>query len=83
VDVCKGHGTLLDAGELHLIVKFIQAGGLDRARQRQIEELKDAEAHLRATQSARQSGIVEFKVESSTWTGQDLLSLLEQLTGRK
>ena len=39
VDVCKGHGTFLDAGELHLIVDFIQKGGLDRARQRQIEDV--------------------------------------------
>ena len=31
VDVCRGHGTFLDAGELHAIVRFIQGGGLDRA----------------------------------------------------
>ena len=34
VDVCRGHGTYLDAGELHQIVAFIHEGGLDRARQR-------------------------------------------------
>jgi len=43
VDVCKGHGTFLDAGELSLIVGFIQGGGLDRARQRQLDDLKDEE----------------------------------------
>ena len=32
IDVCRGHGTFLDAGELHQIVTFIQEGGLDRAR---------------------------------------------------
>ena len=41
VDVCKGHGTFLDAGELHQIVTFIVQGGLERARSRQIEELRD------------------------------------------
>jgi hypothetical protein len=48
VDVCKGHGTFLDAGELHLIVSFIQGGGLERTRQRQLEDLKEEEQRVRA-----------------------------------
>ena len=48
VDICKGHGTFLDAGELHLIVSFIQGGGLERARQRQLEDLKEEEQRVRA-----------------------------------
>ena len=47
VDVCRGHGTFLDAGELHQIVQFIHAGGLDRSRERQIQELKEQERRLR------------------------------------
>jgi Zn-finger nucleic acid-binding protein len=43
VDVCKGHGTFLDPGELHGIVEFIHGGGLQRARARQMEELRDLE----------------------------------------
>lgn len=43
VDVCKGHGTFLDHGELHRIVQFIRSGGLERARARQLEELKERE----------------------------------------
>jgi Zn-finger nucleic acid-binding protein len=82
VDVCKGHGTFLDEGELHLIVTFIQQGGLDRARQRQIEELRDEEARLRATQAMRQPGLMESTVETTSWSGRDLLSLLEHLTRR-
>lgn len=46
VDVCRGHGTFLDAGELHQIVEFIHAGGLERSRERQIEELHDTERRL-------------------------------------
>jgi Zn-finger nucleic acid-binding protein len=46
VDACRGHGTYLDAGELHRIVKFIQSGGLARSRERQIEELKEKERDL-------------------------------------
>jgi Zn-finger nucleic acid-binding protein len=50
VDVCKGHGTYLDPGELHAIVTFVQGGGLDRARARQIEELKEEERRLAEAQ---------------------------------
>ena len=46
VDACRGHGTYLDAGELHRIVTFIQSGGLARARARQLEELKEQERRL-------------------------------------
>jgi Zn-finger nucleic acid-binding protein len=47
IDVCKGDGTFLDAGELHQIVTFIQSGGLDRARARQVEDLKEEQRNLR------------------------------------
>ena len=47
IDVCRGHGTFLDAGELHQIVTFIQEGGLDRARAQKIEELREGERRLK------------------------------------
>ena len=79
VDVCKGHGTLLDAGELHRIVSFVQGGGLDRMRQRQIEELKDQEQRLRMKGPAGPSdGGSSFKWEG-TGLAADLLSLLAEL----
>ena len=79
VDVCKGHGTLLDAGELHRIVSFVQGGGMERMRQRQIEDLKDQEQRLRTATSARASdGGGSFKWEA-TGLGDDLLSLLDAL----
>jgi Zn-finger nucleic acid-binding protein len=49
VDVCKGHGTFLDAGELQQIVTFIQGGGLERARARQKEELREEQHRLQDT----------------------------------
>ena len=39
VDVCRGYGTFLDRGELHQVVRFIQEGGLERAREMQRQEL--------------------------------------------
>jgi Zn-finger nucleic acid-binding protein len=56
VDVCKGHGTFLDAGELQAIVGFIQGGGLARARQRQIEDLKEQERRLKDQEARALSG---------------------------
>ena len=46
VDVCRGHGTFLDAGELHAIVTFIRDGGLDRARQREKDDLEEERHRL-------------------------------------
>jgi hypothetical protein len=71
VDVCKGHGTFLDAGELHQIVTFIGQGGLERARARQIEELqteqrKLADAQRRAAQSRDASAAFDTSVDVSS-----------------
>jgi Zn-finger nucleic acid-binding protein len=69
VDVCKGHGTYLDAGELHRIVQFIQGGGLERARVRQIEELKEQERKLRDAEAraARDRGRTDPHGSISGW----------------
>jgi Zn-finger nucleic acid-binding protein len=51
IDVCRGHGTFLDAGELHDIVTFIRDGGLDRAREREKRELEEERRRLTALQA--------------------------------
>jgi Zn-finger nucleic acid-binding protein len=72
VDVCKGHGTFLDPGELHSIVRFIQGGGLERARARQLEELKEQERRVRDAEAraARERGRSDPQrsVSLETWT---------------
>ena len=40
VDVCRLHGTWFDRDELRRIVEFIRAGGMDRARAREIQNLE-------------------------------------------
>jgi Zn-finger nucleic acid-binding protein len=80
VDVCRGHGTFLDAGELHAIVRFIQGGGLDRARQRQIDDMKEQEQRLRQAQMARPAPGAEF--DYASWTRTDVQALLDQLKRR-
>lgn len=47
VDTCSGHGTFLDRGELHQVVKFILDGGFRRMRQAELERLKEEQQRLR------------------------------------
>jgi Zn-finger nucleic acid-binding protein/RNA polymerase subunit RPABC4/transcription elongation factor Spt4 len=70
VDACRGHGTYLDAGELHRIVAFIQSGGLERARAAQIEELKERERRaVEAEQrAARERGRSDIHGGSVSWS---------------
>ena len=42
LDVCKSHGLWFDQDELRRVLAFIAGGGLDRAREQEIEELKEA-----------------------------------------
>ena len=50
VDVCKGHGTFLDRGELHQIARFIQSGGFDRARAAERDAIREEQQRLREMQ---------------------------------
>jgi Zn-finger nucleic acid-binding protein len=83
LDVCKGHGTFLDAGELHQIVSFIQGGGLERARQRQLEDLKDEEQKLRSLQqAATHDPTIGYVSAVDPMDGLDLISFLQHLLHR-
>jgi Zn-finger nucleic acid-binding protein len=82
IDVCRGHGAFLDAGELHEIVSFVRQGGLDRARSRRLDEIRDAERRLRdIEQRARlESRPAESPMTRSTAFGEDgLAGLLEMI----
>ena len=49
VDTCKQHGTWFDADELRQIVTFIEAGGMAKARERELEQLHDEKESLKST----------------------------------
>lgn len=66
IDVCRGHGTFLDAGELHQIVAFIQEGGLDRARTQKIEDLREKEQRLKELE--RKAVADRYASGESPWT---------------
>jgi Zn-finger nucleic acid-binding protein len=83
IDVCRGHGAFLDAGELHQIVAFIQDGGLDRARTMKLEEMRDEERRLKAlerkaTLDRRASGESPWSVTGEWGTG--LVDLIDLIT---
>jgi Zn-finger nucleic acid-binding protein len=82
VDVCKGHGTFFDAGELPAIIEFVMQGGLEKAAKRELdrerEQLRAERDRVRAAAAdvARQ----EFS-QSRRGAGGVLVDLLFDLFG--
>jgi Zn-finger nucleic acid-binding protein len=81
VDVCKGHGTFLDRGELHQIVRFIQQGGMDRARDRERQRIVDEQRRLREME--RTQGHLPATSSSDVWTDHSFQALLSALFEHK
>jgi Zn-finger nucleic acid-binding protein len=86
VDVCRGHGTFLDRGELQQIVRFIHGGGLEQARERQIQELREQERRLRELElkAARDRSKTDPHTTihvSGESPGQAIVDLLKMLKG--
>lgn len=80
VDVCKGHGTFLDAGELHQIVTFIHGGGLDRLRALEKEELKvEARKVQQAKENLARERGRQASPASQPWPGGDIVLGLADL----
>jgi Zn-finger nucleic acid-binding protein len=82
VDTCKGHGVWLDHAELEGVLRFVEAGGLERAARIEREEAR-AEA-LRRAQTPVDHPAVEWKTEVSVnFSFPDgLTRLLTRLLGR-
>jgi Zn-finger nucleic acid-binding protein len=66
VDVCKAHGTWFDKDELRRTVEFIRAGGLEKARAQELEQIKDEQRKLAAARSVPlDSGILSSRGQDS------------------
>jgi Zn-finger nucleic acid-binding protein len=76
VDICRRHGTWFDKDELRRVVEFIRAGGLEKARTRELEEIKNERRRLEAVRSpgtldpglmagSRESTFSDFSVAGS------------------
>lgn len=51
VNACKAHGTWFDKDELRRAVEFIRAGGLEKARAQELEQIKDEQRKLEVARS--------------------------------
>lgn len=80
VDVCRGHGTYLDAGELHQIVTFIRGGGMERAREHQLDELRQEQQKLQALE-ARARARETVHARTSGWNDHTFLHFITLLDG--
>jgi Zn-finger nucleic acid-binding protein len=78
VDVCRGHGTYLDVGELHQIVSFIRGGGIERARRRQLEEMRQEKRDLEALET-RVRAREATTARNPNWTEHSFLDFITLL----
>jgi Zn-finger nucleic acid-binding protein/RNA polymerase subunit RPABC4/transcription elongation factor Spt4 len=58
INVCRAHGVWLDRNEMRQIVDFISAGGIDRARRVETEELQEARRAETSSIDEFQSGVL-------------------------
>lgn len=81
VDVCRGHGTWFDAGELPAVVDFVMNGGLEAAEKKEIADQREAARRMmndaHAAQ-ARSSGMMA-PVQSRGDSGAALVDFLFSL----
>lgn len=68
IDVCRGHGTFLDSGELHAVATFIIDGGLDLARQRDKDDLVEERRRL-----AQLKAQLEHQSHGTDWEHRSML----------
>jgi Zn-finger nucleic acid-binding protein len=52
VDVCQAHGTWFDKDELRRTVEFIRAGGLEKARAQQLDDIRDERRRLESIKNS-------------------------------
>jgi Zn-finger nucleic acid-binding protein len=68
VDVCRQHGTWFDRDELRRIVDFIHNGGLEKARFKEMEDLKVEQRRLRQLNEAQgNTGLPPYDDNSKAW----------------
>lgn len=82
VDVCRGHGTFLDRGELHAIATFIDAGGLDRMREREIQDLKEEQRRLEALQRIDAHPMGDNMSAAAGWDSPSISAMLRAILDR-
>lgn len=78
LDVCKAHGLWFDRDELRRVLAFIAGGGLDRARERELEDLKEARrAAIQAQAPRHPASSYEFGRQAGASAWLDAAGLVE------
>ena len=78
LDSCKHHGLWFDRDELRRVLAFIEGGGLDRSRERQIKELEEKQ---RQTNFAPPPAIAGWTEAPTSSRGPGLFDLLDAVEG--
>lgn len=84
LDVCKAHGLWFDRDELRRVLAFIAGGGLDRARERELEDLKEAHRAAAQAQPPESSGFdlgAQASVQPGWLTAAGLVGLAVEVAG--
>jgi Zn-finger nucleic acid-binding protein len=76
LDVCREHGVWLDHAELEKVLRFIESGGLDHARRREVERLEEKKRRAESTVPHAPYGGYDEPVLGRRWTEGDLGSAL-------
>ena len=72
IDLCREHGVWLDHAELEKIMRFIESGGLDLARRREVERLEEAKRRAESPTFApfpQSDDVLRRRVRSSSLSG--------------
>jgi hypothetical protein len=79
VDVCRPHGVWFDMNELHRIVQFIKAGGLDRSRANEKTAIAEERRRVRDTRDF--AGGLTSASRGTPCTAPDLLTEIVSAAG--
>jgi len=80
VNICRAHGVWLDRDEMRHIVEFIRAGGLDRARDKEKEELDEARREATDSIEPVESGELTSSLFRNSFNSDERYQLLRGIS---
>lgn len=69
VDVCKQDGVWFDAGELAAVLAFVARGGLEEARKRELDEIRESKRALHAAELHAEAAVSKA---DPRWAGESV-----------
>jgi len=84
IDSCRDHGIWFDAGEIEKVMGFIARGGLQKAKNIEIEKMKSEEELMRLRNNPATSGAmgVPYPIpQDDPWQGFGVIDMVGELFG--